>query len=376
MRDRLSVLHVTAPGAVGGLETVVQGLACGLRERGHDVQVAAVVQPEAAQAAFFEPLRAAGVPVHRIVLPARAYLRERRAVRDLCRRLRPDVVHTHGYRTDILDAPVARKEGSATITTLHGSSMMAGDGERESFFEWLQLRVLPRFDGVVAVSEELEERLAREGVPGERIHPIPNAWSPLHPPLERGMARRELGISGTRPVIGFVGRLIRVKGPDVLLRAAAGLPDASVSVVGDGVFRARLEELAAELGLSGRVAFHGEVEAAARLHAAFDVFALSSRSEGTPVALLEAIAAGVPVVASAVGGVPDVLGEDGGWLVPPGDPGALEEALREALDDRRAAAARAAVARRRLERHFSSGTWLDLHEAAYRQCRERRRTIS
>lgn len=371
--DRLSVLHVVTPGAVGGTETVVQGLARGLSDRGHELHVAAVVEPGGATDPFFEPLHHAKVPVSRIVLPPRAYVREWLAIRGLCRRLRPDVVHTHGYRTDILDSPGARREGIATATTLHGSSMMAGDGDRESIFEWMRMRFLRFFDGVVAVSHELADRLAREGVPKDRIHLIPNGWAPAYRPLTRVAARRELGIpQGGRPVVGFLGRLIRVKGADVLLRAVAHLPTVSVSVIGEGIMRPDLEEITESLGLSDRVVFHGEIPAAGRLAAAFDVFALSSRSEGTPVTLLEAIAAGVPVVASAVGGVPDVLGERGGWLVPPEDPKSLAEALREALEDPEVAAARAAAARERLEREFSVETWLDRHEALYRACIERR----
>src|SRR5207248_1811925 len=102
------ILHVVAPAEFGGLEEVVRALAGGLRERGHDAHVAAIVDARTGEHAFCRALTARGVPVHQVVVPPRAYLKERRAIAELCARLRPDVVHTHGYRPDVVDAGVAR----------------------------------------------------------------------------------------------------------------------------------------------------------------------------------------------------------------------------------------------------------------------------
>ena len=118
----LSILHIANPGPVGGLERVLQALAIGQCRRGHRVRVALVVEPAQEQHSLVDPLRAAGVEVEILRLPARAYLRERRLIRELCARFRPDVVHTHGYRPDLLDAGIARSMGVPTVTTVHGSS--------------------------------------------------------------------------------------------------------------------------------------------------------------------------------------------------------------------------------------------------------------
>src|SRR2546425_12058628 len=113
------VLQVVAPGEIGGLERVAQALASGLRGLGHDVHVAVMLDAPGAHP-FLAGLDHSGIPTHPLVLPGRAYLRERRAVAGLCRSLRPDVVHTHGYRPDVVDAGVARGLGIPIVTTVHG----------------------------------------------------------------------------------------------------------------------------------------------------------------------------------------------------------------------------------------------------------------
>src|SRR6266566_158231 len=142
--------------------------------------------------------------------------------------------------------------------------------------------------------------------------------------------RRPLGIPRDGFVVGWVGRLSHEKGPDVLLDAIPHLRDVplGVSVVGTGAQRAALQERARDLGLNGRVRWHGVVPDADRLFPAFDVFVLSSRTEGTPVVLFEAMAANVPIVTTGVGGVPDVVSPAEAALVRSEDPVALAAEIR------------------------------------------------
>ncbi len=370
--DRVSVLHVLAAAEFGGLEAVVKALAIGSRCSPVEVRVAAVIPENGGDHPFVGPLRAAGVEVHPIVVAPRAYLRERAALAELCARLRPDVVHTHGYRADVVDAGVARRLGIPVVTTVHG---FAGGGWKNRCYEWLQRRVFRRFDAVVAVSRPLIQELSHHGIRPERLHLIPNGWRSAAPLLDRAAARGALGEPHDDPCIGWVGRLSDEKGPDVFLEALARLRDLPwmACVLGEGPAREALEARAAALGLRDRVHWHGRVAGAGRLYRAFDLFVLSSRTEGTPMALFEAMAAGVPVVATGVGGVPDVVSTGEAALVPPGDPETLAAAIRAVFLDPASAAARARAARARLERDFDFGRWLQRYEGIYRMVRERRR---
>jgi glycosyltransferase involved in cell wall biosynthesis len=362
----LSIAHLCAPARVGGLERVVQGLARGQHARGHRVCVAAVVEPGADLEAFLAPLAAAGVAVHPLPVAGRRYLRERSAVRRFLESWRPDVLHTHGYRSDVLNGGMARRQGIATVSTLHGSSRMGG---LSHFFEWIQERALRRFDGVVAVSAPLQAELLDRGVPRERLHLVPNAWQPLAPFLSRTQARTALGVPETGLRIGWVGRLIPIKGPDVFVEAMARLggPEGwSASMIGDGPERQRIEALLRTRGADGRAILHGGIPDAERLFTAFDLLVVSSRSEGTPMVLFEAMASGVPIVATAVGGVPDVLGDGGGWLVPPEDPSALAAAMKAALSDPAERRERAGRARARLAGEYGPDLWLERHDRVYR----------
>lgn len=362
----MRVLHVVAPAAFGGLERVVQLLATGLADSGHDVHVACVTGDAATPAAFLAPLAAAGVTTHQIVVPSRAYARERAAIAALCGRVRPDAVHTHGYRPDVLDAGVARRAGIPIVTTAHG---FTGGSWRNRVYEYLQRRAFRHFDAVVAVSRPLGERLRQDGVGASRLYIVPNAWRGSAPPLGRQAARQALGLGGDGLTLGWVGRLSAEKGPDVLIDALAFLKELPLTVcmIGDGIDKPGLAARAARIGVADRIRWLGAVPDAERIFPAFDVCVLSSRTEGTPVVLFEAMAAGVPVVATSVGGVPDVVSAREGLLVPSENPRALAAALRSAFAHRAAATERASAARVRLERDFSVGPWLERYLDVYRR---------
>ena len=175
-----------------------------------------------------------------------------------------------------------------------------------------------------------------------------------------------MALTAERFQVGSVGRLSRDKGPDVLLEACAHLRnlDLTVSFVGDGRLGPELRARAATQPTSD-IRFHGSLPSAARLLPAFDVLVLSSRTEGTPIVLFEAMEAGVPVVATCVGGVPDVIDESTAILVPSECPTALADAIRAVHDYPERARERAALARRRLLDRYGLGPWIDRYEALY-----------
>ena len=373
----MRILHLLAPAQVGGLERVVQGLAGGLRDRGHSVTVAAVAAGDDELSPFLEPLIAGGVEVREIRVPHRAYLRERRRMADVCRELNPDVLHTHGYRPDLLARGPAKRQGIATVTTVHG---FTGNGWKNRFYEALQVQCFKKFDAVVAVSEPLRKGLVEAGVPSSHAWMIRNAPVGLDAPLTRTEARRALGLPQDGPIVGWVGRLSPEKGPDVLLRAVPliGRPQLHVSYLGDGPARVALEAqeraMVADESLDAdQVSFHGTVPNAGRMLKAFDVLVLSSRTEGTPMILFEAMDAEVPVVTTRVGGVPDVVTGQEAILVPSEDVEALARGIRRVLDNPADAGQRAQRAGRRLRQNFSPERWLDRYEDLYRSvCANRR----
>lgn len=328
--DRLAVLHVIAPSAFGGAESVVSALASGFVDRGHSAHVAAILDPGAAEPPFLKQLRSAGVDVTVVRSKRRRYLMERRALIELIGDLNPDVVHTHGYRADVTAGLAARASRVPVVSTAHGE---IPGGMKDRLYLWLQRRVYRRFDCVVAVSGPLGTSLTTSLRGRTTVHTVPNAWEPRGVPLGRVEARANLGLPDEAFVVGWVGRLTWEKGADVLIEAASKLQDLDLSLcfVGDGPERAALAQRARDRRLDAH--WPGAVPEAWRLFSAFDLLVLSSRTEGTPMVLLEAMYADVPIIATAVGGVPDVVKEGVGCLVPPDDPRALATAIRRACSD-------------------------------------------
>ncbi|MBI4241885.1 MAG: glycosyltransferase [Candidatus Rokubacteria bacterium] len=243
----------------------------------------------------------------------------------------------------------------------------------------LAARVLRTTGGLLTtVSESERRRYLARGFPEDRCLTIHNGV-PLPKPVtedRRLRARAVLGRQCQERIVAHVGRLVPVKGHTVLLRALAGLrtrPDVLL-VAGEGPLRGALEADCRRLGLEGTVVFLGFRDDIATVLYASDLLVLPSLSEVLPMAVLEAMAIGLPVVATRVGGIPELI-EDGreGWLVDPDDPEALRVALEAALADPAARAARGSAARRRVEREFTSEAMVHATLAAYARAMERER---
>jgi glycosyltransferase involved in cell wall biosynthesis len=259
---------------------------------------------------------------------------------------KPDVVHTHTAKAGFLgrQAALAVRPRPAIVHTYHGHVLEGYFGAAKSRL-YLELeRALARVsDRLVGVSEATVDDLVRLGVaPRERFSVLPLGLdlAPLAEPDDRGLrqgTRGELGVAPEETLLVFVGRVVPIKRLDLLLRALAQAggpgPRLRLALVGDGEERPGLEALASELGIERDVLFLGYRRELRSLFAAADVGVLSSDNEGTPVSLIEAGAAGLPAVATDVGGVGEVVSEQTGILVPPGDPAALAGALRQMADD-------------------------------------------
>jgi glycosyltransferase involved in cell wall biosynthesis len=228
---------------------------------------------------------------------------------------------------------------------------------------------------VIAVSQKLASDLAASGIPSHLLHIIVNAWPSGAAFASACESRVALDIPKAIFSIGWVGRISREKGLDVMIEAAPLLGDLPIrlTVLGDGPDRIKLEQRTAELEISQHVSWKGAVAEASRLLQGFDVLVISSRTEGTPMTLLEAMDAGIPVVATAVGGIPNVISHTQGILIPPEDSHALAAAIRSIHDDPDGARSRTLAATDRLQSAFAVGPWLDQHDQLYTRVSAQRR---
>ncbi len=358
------VAQVVAPGAIGGVETVVAELLRAARERGVSMRCLALLPPNDPLPLSLQELEATGVRVVRVPAAHRQYRQQYRALRDALRECGAQVVHSHGYHADVLSGFAARSLGVPHVATLHG---FVGSNARGRLYEWLQLRTLRRAFAVIAVSQPIAERTVGSGVTASRVHVIQNA-APHAEPLPQSEARAALALPLRGPVIGWVGRLSAEKAPArfvALVDALQREPPVVGVILGDGPHMASIREASETLRASGRMLLPGAVAGAGRLLSAFDVLVLTSDTEGTPMVILEAMRAGVPVVSTAVGGVPAMLADGAGLLVPVGDLMAMQRAVERLLDDQTLANQVRRTAADRASATYGGDAWWERHAALY-----------
>jgi glycosyltransferase involved in cell wall biosynthesis len=374
---RVRVLFVVGNFVAGGAERHLIELWRRLDRARFDVHVACFRR----EGAFTAEAEALGLPIHDLEIGRRLYdpsgVRGLLRLTSLLRDLRPDVVHGYLFGPNLFAAVAGRLAGVPAIVVAK-RNVDAYESRRQIGAQRVAHRLATH---VTAVSDVVADTSVALGVPRSRVTVIPNGVDAAR--FERGDAtavRAELG-PDPGAVIGSVGCLAPRKDYATLLDAlerlaAAGRAFTAV-VVGDGPERAALAARAAALAPAVRNRFVGERADIEDWLAAFDVFVLSSREEGIPNALLEAMAAGRPCVATAVGGTPEVLRDgDTGWLVPPADPAALAAALDDALTRRGEAAARGARAARDVRERRSLDAMTRRFESFYERIAARRRPLA
>ena len=262
-----------------------------------------------------------------------------------------ELIHSHKLYSNLWGALLSRTTGVPLVAREPTFSGVR-DRLRTFGYRWW---IAPVARCIICPSTIVAESLYDEGVRRELVEVIPNGVR-TDAAIPRQDARAELGLDDGAFVVGIVARLREEKAHEVLFRAARELRDGghdvTVCVVGDGPRRAALAEAATRLGLDGSVTWAGERREAKRLAAAFDVGVICSDFEGLPVAALEILAAGVPMVCTAVGTLPAILSEGAGTTVPVRDHVALTAAIRRFIDDRAATARAGACARETVLRHY------------------------
>lgn len=366
VRSAVRVAHViSSPEGVGGAERVLAELVSGGAAKGW---TQLIVQPFARDGGSAVAALNPSVPhrpvacSHWIDLPG---LRAR--VHAELLQFRPDVVHSHLFHAGVVVASLRLPTGVLRVWSHHHGSLLRDQGRRASHL--LERVATRRYDAVVAVSGYVGRFLTEDcGVPPERVHVVRNGWHGR--PVPRDPSPR-------RPTVVSVGNFRPEKDHETLLRAIAlvhrELPEVRLVLLGEGPLRPSLERSAQRLGIRDAVEFRGAVDDVWPHLARADVFALSSIVETLGIAVLEAMAAGLPTVTTDVGGLPEVV-EDGrtGVLVPARDPQAMAAGLSALLRDgqrRRAMAAAARVRAMRMQAEDMVDAYADVYAMPPRDLR-------
>lgn len=343
-------------------------VACELARRGHESHLIGPVP------AYAEQLQDAGARWHDVSVETKTDVAGALRLRRLLRDLRPEVLHLQDRRAGLVGRLVGRSASHRVVYTMHGvpdglSDLVAGNA-RVAPRTWrdtlLYLHVEPWLDRIfpteiIVPCEALVPYAVNEvGLPAERVRVVPNGVDTDRFAPAGGRAEAAV------PTILWLGVMAPVKRVDRLVRALAGLAAARLVLVGDGEERSRLVALVDELGLEDRVEFAGFAADPAPAFLGADVFALPSGAEACPLALLQAMSSGLPVVASRVGGIPDVV-RDGvdGLLVGPDDADGLVRSLRDLVEDAERRRAMGAQARERVLSGYSLSICVDLLLGAY-----------
>lgn len=374
--------YILAPVDFGGAEKVNLVFLGQVDRTRFDVIPILLIRPWEKSNPFISQLEKMGYHFHRIPVAKRP----REKGRDFLRILRTikrvdavfssggfDLAHTHGYFADIAGGIAAKRRMIPMVSTCHGFIF---NNWKLKVYNIISLFFLQFFDRIIAVSEKIKSELIRYGIKPYNIKVIVNAVPVKQEKanyIEKRMDFRiNLGIRDDEFVLGYVGRLSIEKGVKFFLEACSmlnivGLP-LRIILVGDGPSRAELEALAEKRGIRHLTFFSGFQKEPQAWLSAMDVFVLPSLTEGTPMALLEAMALGIPVVASNVGGIPSVITTDqDGVLVPPGDSSALKDALYRLWADvglRRDLSIRG---KEIIERKYDARPWARVVEGVYQE---------
>lgn len=368
----MKILHLITTLGVGGAEKHLLWLGGGQVARGHDVSVL-YLKGEGELRADFEAagMTVGSVPLGSLFAAPLAVGKLTRAIRERA----PDVLHTHLLKADALGALAgSRARVPARVSSKHND-------ERALLKRSVGVvhgRLMRRVHRLIALSDHVRRFVAEHGgVPLERLRRIYYGVDPdgLQASRSRAEVRAELGVGEDTPLLVCVGRLAPQKDHPTLLAALVQLPpEVTLLVVGDDPFgdgRARLQAEAQRLGLGERARFLGIRHDVPDLLVASDLFVLPSLWEGLGLVFLEAMAVGLPVVATNVSAIPEVV-DDGrtGWLVPPSDPTGLAAALREALADPDERARRGEAGRALLVERFGLPRMIDETLALYTEILE------
>jgi glycosyltransferase involved in cell wall biosynthesis len=357
-RSPYSIVHLRSSIGLYGAEHVVLGLAREQMQRGGQSRIVAFAHDVREQPALFKAASAQGIATTALPCHGIVDYRSLRALRTMLIKDPVDIVHCHDYKSVVYARLATQGLGVARVATLHG--WLQGS-RRLRLYRWLELRALRRFQRVCAVSEPIANTLAAAGHK-TRVRRVDNGidtarFRPASAPRQRHDSNIELGVAARLSPEKNLAQLVH----SVAECRRRGKP-LRLTIVGDGPLRADLVALVTRLQLTDAVQLPGMLDRLEQWYPRLDAFVLPSLTEGMPMTVLEAMACGCPVVATAVGAIPELLqGLPGSRLIPPGDGAALSEALMQV----QALTAPQLALRERVQSRWSLVHMADAYERIY-----------
>jgi len=330
----MKVLHLISSGGMYGAEAVILNLSQALNESSHSSVLGVFSNYSNPNLQLHESALREGIESNLIPCNGQIDGTVAASIRDLAARTKADVVHAHGYKADVYAYVALRGTATPMVSTCHN---WLKDNPLVSFYGMVDRFVLRNYDAVIAVSAEVRARLLKAGVSAEKIRFIRNGID-LRPFAQAVPSLPATSDCANAFTVGWVGRLSNEKGPDIFLQAAARVlidcPDARFVIVGDGPDLNKINVLIDELAIRKNVLLTGRREDMPSVYASLDLMVSSSRQEGLPMAILEGMASGLALVATAVGEVSTVVLDDQtGVVVPSEDVESLAAGIIKLLQD-------------------------------------------
>jgi glycosyltransferase involved in cell wall biosynthesis len=334
----MRILHLISSGGLFGAERVAVELSKSLKKTYHCEPILGVIRNVYnPHEEILEEAKSNGIAYTVFSCRSQLDLKLAFSIREFIKRNRIDVIHCHGYKSNFYGLLASRGE-VPSVTTNHNWLTAHWKLKTYCFLDSLWIRF---FDRIVAVSNEVKKDMLRYKIPEEKIRVIDNgiALERFEKSVDARNIKNQLGFEEKIRIIGTVGNLGTEKGHIYLLEAAKQIldvvKDLKFLIIGDGQSRKQLEEKSEELGINKHIIFMGQRKDIPELLMAMDIFVLPSIKEGLPIALLEAMAAKKPVIATRVGAIPKVIeNNETGVLVEPKDMTGLRDAIMNLLSDR------------------------------------------
>lgn len=371
----MKVLHIISSGGMYGAESVILNLAHALAEASHSSALGVFSNSANPNLQLHTIALSQGLESHLLPCNGQVDTTTIAAIRELVARVDADVVHAHGYKADIYTWLALRNSTIPYVSTCHN---WLKQNWRVSSYGIADRLVLRKYTRIVAVSKEVRQTLLSAGVSESRIRMVRNGidlrpFTAAEPTLRKELAR------GNTPIVGFIGRLSSEKGPDIFVATAARVlgefPNTAFVLIGEGPDREQLQRSIDDFKIRDHVHMVGRRDDMPSVYASLDIMVSTSRQEGLPMAVLEGMSSGLPLVATAVGDVPTVV-QDGvtGLLAPSLDVERLATSILALLRDESKRKQFGTAARKLIEGEYSAtrmtADYLHVYEEAIKAVKQ------